>query len=210
MKIKTDGMFWAGCFSAFLVGLDILVNLGDWAEVLWFCPVTAALLSAAFFRRDSRLMTLCLVLAVPAQLPWLVDFAFFFLGGGLGRTATLAQCGVPVFWGSLVVHTSLIPLALWGVLKLGFHRRALIPTMVFGAALMTASFLFTPEYKNVNCVFYSCDGDTYGMDNLTYFLVGCLLRWAVIVPVSFFTLRWLFRDRLFKEEDARADGAQVA
>ena len=196
---KKDSFFWWGCFSAFLVALDISVNLGDWTELFWFCPVAATVTAIAFFRKSSLLFTICLVLAIPAQLPWVFDFILYFFNGGMGRTDWLARSGAFIFWGSAVVHSAVIPLAAWGVWRLGFHRGALFPAMLSGFLLLMVSFFFTPISRNVNCVFFSCDDMGCGPNFLIYFLVGCLLRWALIVPVSFWILRWLFRNVSRKE-----------
>lgn len=189
---KKDSFFWAGCFAFLLVAMDISVNLGDWTELLWYCPVAATMAAFAFFRKDALWMTVCLVQTVPAQLPWVFDFVLYLFGGGMGRTGNLSRFGPLIFWGSAIVHTAVVPLAVWGVWRLGFHRKAIYPAFISGAALMVASFLFTPEHKNVNCVFYSCDGDDYGLGPLGYFLTICLMRWAVIIPVSFLLLQILF------------------
>ncbi|NTV30053.1 MAG: hypothetical protein HGA80_08250, partial [Candidatus Omnitrophica bacterium] len=122
MKILRDRFTLAGILCVLLFALDVSVNLGDWWELLWFCPVASLLAALAFFRRNALLLTICLVLAVPAQLPWVWDFLLSLFGLGMGRTEELLRCGPFIFWGSIVVHSAVVPLAAWGVFRLGFDR----------------------------------------------------------------------------------------
>ena len=199
MKIQKDRLFWAGCFAVALLLLDLVINWGDWAELLWFCPVAAAVVAIAFFRRSALLMTVCLILSVPTQLPWVWDFVMYLFGHGMGRTEDLAKCGLDMFWGSAVFHMSVIPLSLWGVWRLGFHPKALFPAFFGGAGLLTVSFLLTPPASNVNCVFFSCDTHFLPGGYFEHFIFRSIPMWAVIVPASYFCFRYLFRNRLYTE-----------
>ncbi|MBF0594666.1 MAG: hypothetical protein HQL22_06835 [Candidatus Omnitrophica bacterium] len=202
MSSKKDAFFWLGCLAVLVLAFDIFANLSDWTELLWFCSVTTGLLAYSLFRKNALMMTICLVLAVPAQSVWVYDFILQLMGKGMGRTAMLVPCGPFIFWGSVVIHTFLIPVSLWGVWRLGFHRKALLWAMGYGAALLMASYYWTPAAKNVNCVFYHCDVDDPGGGYWAHFWFQTMAHWAVIVPVSFGIFRVLFMKRLYEEQHA--------
>ncbi len=195
--IAKDRFYWLGWAAVVVLAFDLFANLGDWTELLWFCSVTTALLACALFRKNALMMTVCLVLAVPAQSVWVGDFVLQLLGLGMGRTALLVPCGPLIFWGSLVIHTFVIPVSFWGVVRLGFHRGALGWAILYGGALLMASYLWTPPYKNVNCVFFSCDRDDPQGGYWAHFWFETMLRWAVIVPASYAVGRLLFWKRYY-------------
>lgn len=205
-KTGKDAFFWLGILIAVVVGFDIFANFGDWTELVWFCTVAATALSWALFRKDALVMTVCLVLSIPAQTPWVFDFVLTLLGHGMGRTEMLRETSPLIFWGSIVIHTIVVPVSAWGVWKLGFSRKALWPAFISGACLLLASFLFTLPYKNVNCVFYPCDADDPGSGYVEYFLFRSIVMWAVIVPASYFILRWVFQGRV-SSQGQHADNA---
>lgn len=196
-KWSSDTVFWwLAVLSVFLVVMDIFANWGDWTEVFWFCPLITLLLAYALFRRSALFLSVCLVLSVPAQSLWALDFIFEFFGRGMGRTAMLEPCGPLIYWGSAVIHTFVIPVSFWGVARLGFERRSLVWAFVCGAILMVGTFLLTPSFKNVNCVFFPCDADDPGGGYLRYFLTRVLLVWALVVPLSYLFFRFVFRNNL--------------
>jgi hypothetical protein len=193
---KNRALFWLGIAVAGAGLFDLAANLGDWYEVFWFCPLTSAVLSLALICRSALLVTMCLVAAVPAQSMWILDFILQSSGHGMGRTAQLMACGPVILTASVLTHTLLIPAALIGVRRLGFHSRALAPVLVYGGWISFLTFNFTPVEKNVNCAFYPCDAADPGQGYGGYFVMHFLLAWTGIAVVSFIIGRYVFRRRL--------------
>jgi hypothetical protein len=193
---RKDSFFWLGCLVVFALLFDLFANFGDWSEFFWFCPVTSAILAFALFRRSALLLTTCLVVAAPAQSMWVLDFILQAFGHGMGRTAFLFAAGPLIFGASVLTHVLLIPVSFWGVWRLGFHPRALLPSLVYAAGILSASFFFTPPENNVNCVFYPCDmldpGTGYGL----YFVWRSLFQWLIVAVISYFTLWIVFHNRI--------------
>ena len=54
----------------------------------------------------------------------------------------------------------------------------------------------TPSYKNVNCVFFSCDGMDPGGGYVGYLFKNALFAWAIAVPLSYIVFRWIYQKRL--------------
>jgi len=194
--MKKGPFFWLGMAAIIVVAFDIFANFGDWTELLWFCTVTTSLLAYSLFKKSALGLSVCLILAVPAQSPWVVDFLLEMAGFGMGRTAMLESCGPLIFWGSVIIHTFVIPVSFWGVWHLGFDRRSLGWAMLYGAALLAASYWMTPPYKNVNCVFFHCDANDPGGGYWQYFLTRSIFLWAMIVPVSYGVFRFVFRNKI--------------
>ena len=193
VKAKDPLLFWLGMAVAFAGLFDIGVNLGDWYELFWFCPLTSAILSIGLFRRSSLLVTMCLVAAVPAQSMWILDFILQLFGHGMGRTAALMQCGPLIFAASVLTHALLIPAAFVGVLRLGFHSAAVSVVVLYGFLISFLTFNFTPVYKNVNCAFYPCDLPDPGQGYGSYFVFHFMLPWLMISLASFFIGAFLFQ-----------------
>lgn len=200
-KIKVDRYFFIGLWVLASVLANQWANFIQWQdplEMLWFCDFTALLLSVGLMLKNRTLITLALVSAVPAQSIWIVDFFLEAFGHGMGRTAQLWSYGHMVFWLSVNLHAILIPASLYGVWKLGFGSKALKPILVYISLLLTASFLFTPPIENRNCVFYDCDGQDPTGRQLSYFLVHSLFFWNLMMVVSFYVTRFLFRKNIYK------------
>jgi hypothetical protein len=199
--IKKDAFFYLGCFMVAVVAADIFVNLGDWTELLWFCTGITALLAYGLFRREPRVLTMVMVLAVPAQLPWVFDFLLDLFGYGWGRTAMLRECGPFIYWGSILIHSAAVPVSTWAVHRTGFDKRALWWALAYGTILLLVTFVITPPYKNVNCIFFSCDADDPGQGYVLYFFRNSLLVWEFIVAASYCVLGWIFRRNIYTGGD---------
>lgn len=187
-KIKFDKLFFLGLFVLGSVFANQYVNFVRWhdpLEILWFCDMTAIILGVGLILRNKTMTTLALMMAMPAQFRWILDFFLEMLGGGAGRTAHLFTFGPRVFWLSVNLHSIVIPIALFGTWKLGFAKKALMPILIYGFVLLTVTFLFTSPEENRNCVFYACDITDPGGDYLRYFLIKNLLFWEVVFAGSF-------------------------
>lgn len=188
-KIKLDRFFFLGLFVLGSVFANQYVNFVRWhdpTEMLWFCDLTAVVLGTGLILRNRIMVTLALVMAVPAQFRWILDFLLEQVGLGAGRTAELAGYGTTVFWLSVNLHTIVIPISFYGVLKLGFSKKALVPILIYGFVLLTATYFLTIPEENINCVFYACDASDPGRGYLEYFITKNLLFWEVVFGSSFF------------------------
>ncbi len=191
-KVEFDRFFFLGLFVLGSVFANQYVNFVRWhnpTEILWFCDMTAVILGVGLILRNRVMITLALVMAIPAQFRWILDFFLEAIGVGAGRTAMLFSYGLTVFWLSVNLHAIVIPISFYGVWKLGFARNALLPILIYGFALLSSSFFFTDSLENINCVFYACDVVDPMEGYLRYFLVNSLLFWEVTFIVSFFACK---------------------
>jgi hypothetical protein len=113
----------------------------------------------------------------------------------MGRSAILYTAGPMIFWASVITHTLLIPVSFWGVYRLGFHERAIIPVLIFAVVMLFASFFFTPYYLNVNCVFYHCDMTDPGDGYTIYFIWRSLIPWLITACISYTITAFVFYKR---------------
>lgn len=196
IKTNTKRFFWLGTYVLFSVAINQWINIAlyrDFWGILWFCDATAVILGIGLILKNTNLTTLSLVTAIPAQLPWIIDFFLEATGSGMGRTATIWSWGPSVFWASVNLHAIIIPISLYAVWKLGFSEKSLKLILLYGLLLLTATYLFSPVSGNRNCVFFGCDERTPGTGYLRHFLINSLLYWEVIWAISFFILRFLFK-----------------
>lgn len=194
-KIKFDKLFILGLFVLGSVFANQYVNFVRWhdpLEILWFCDMTAIILGLGLILRNKTMVTLAFVMAVPAQFPWILDFFLEAFGAGAGRTANLFTFGLPVFWLSVNLHAIVIPVSFYGIWKIGFGKKALIPVIIYGFVLLVTTFLFTEPAENRNCAFYDCDVFDPGHGYLKYFIFKSLLFWEVMFAVSFLFFKKLF------------------
>jgi len=194
-KIKFDKLFILGLFVLGSVFANQYVNFIRWhdpLEILWFCDMTAIILGIGLILRNKVMVTLAFTMAIPAQFPWILDFFLEVFGIGAGRTANLFTFGPVVFWLSINLHTIVIPISFYGVWKLGFGRKALMPILIYGFVLLVTTFLVTKPTENRNCVFYACDALDPGDGYLEHFIVRNLLFWEVMFASSFLFFRKLF------------------
>lgn len=191
-NIKFDRFFFLGLFVLGSVFANQYVNFVRWqnpAEILWFCDITAVILGIGLILRNRIMVTLALVMAIPAQFRWILDFFLEAVGLGAGRTAALFSYGLSVFWLSVNLHAIMIPISFYGVWKLGFARNALPAILGYGFILLTATYLFTDPQENINCVFYACDASYFQGEYFNYFLVKVLLFWELVFLASFFVCK---------------------
>jgi hypothetical protein len=128
---------------------------------------------------------------------WIADF---FMQTD-GRTAFLFDQGFWIFWLNINLHILLLPLALYGVWKVGFERRSLLPTMFFIFVLLGATYIFTPVEQNINCVFRPCEGHSVDEHSLQHFL-KTLFFWLALTPVGYLLWRFIFQAKFIKKRTA--------
>ena len=194
-KVKLDRYFFLGVFVLASVIANQWVNFVRWHdpfEILWFCDMTALILGIGLILKNKSAATLTLVMAIPAQFLWIVDFFLEAFGVGMGRTAELWNYGQTVFWFSVNLHAILIPISLYAVWKLGFEKRILKPVLLYTYFLLTITYLTSQPVTNRNCVFYDCDQSDPGGGYLSYFIFKLLLFWELIFVLSFFVQKKFF------------------
>ncbi len=191
VKRTYDEFFVLGWVVGIGCLLDLMANMGDPFEILWFCSATALLLSVGLFRKNTIIITMVFLMAVPAQFFWIADFILQNFGVGLGRTALLSTSGPFVYWTSLLLHVLLIPVSTYGVWKLGFNARAFWPSLGYGWGLLILSYFLTAPVLNHNCVFFSCDGMDPGGGYQVYFMRS-LLTWSAVFILYFTVMRVIF------------------
>lgn len=206
-KIKFDRFFILGIIVLASVTANQWVNFIRWQnplEILWFCDMTAVILGVGLIIKSKKAATLTLVMAIPAQFLWIVDFFLEATGNGMGRTAELWSYGETVFWFSVILHAILIPISFYGVWRLGFDKKVLGLILFYTFSLLLVTYLLTEPAYNQNCVFYDCDGSDPGSGYLRYFIFDFLLPWELIFIVSYFVQKKFFtiveKRRLKKRE----------
>jgi len=194
-RIKLDRYFFLGLFVLVSVLANQYVNFVRWQdplEILWFCDMTAVFLGVGLMFKSKKIATLTLVMAIPAQFLWIVDFFLEIFGDGMGRTAQLWSYGDTVFWFSVNLHAILIPISSYAVWRLGFDNKTLGYVLLYAFLLLVVTYLTTEPIENRNCVFYGCDSVDPGDGYLRYFIFDFLIPWQLIFIASFFVQKKVF------------------
>lgn len=170
----------------------------DLSDILWYCNIIAIVLGAGLILKNNKAVTLAFVTTIPAQLLWMIDFFFELLGEGMGRTAHIFNNPLWAIILTTNLHLVLIPIATYGVYKLGFAENILPHLILFIVALLSISYFFTDIEVNINCVFYSCDATEppLGEDKVDYagyFIFRSLLFWNLIGVIIYYAMIYLIR-----------------
>jgi len=171
-------------------------------DFVWFCSITLFVLALGIIFKNSMLLNSFLSIAILVQPAWILDYiwiSFFNVPlNGLSSYAFQSTYGILEFINS-TRHLLMLPVGLLAVFMLSKKdRRSYIFIPIFITLLLAFSFLFTPEYSNINCVFSSCVdvmNDLSGMTYLTVFLL------ATIILSIFFN--WIINWLLASMEDVR-------
>ncbi len=197
--------FW-GVFFFALVSLNlsfhILFEGRDLQEIFWFCNVMAVFLAYGFYYKKASVVNATLIMSIPAQFLWIADFFLEAFGYGLGRTSLLVSDSAlyATVLISVTMHALIIPMSIWGSIKLGFSRFAYLWTLPIVGILLPATYLFTNPFENRNCVFFPCDLSyatdyqeliSEGYMTTSYFL-QMQLSWLLMFTASFLVLYVLF------------------
>lgn len=177
----------------------------DYKEVFWFCNIMSFYLAYGFYFKKAAPVNAALALSLTAQGLWILDFFLEAFGNGLGRTSLLVSESALYFTVllSLLMHSLIIPMSIWGTFKLGFTYRAREWMIAILLILLPATYLFTDPFGNRNCVFYPCDL-TYPQAllsgkylTLSYF-VQTEFFWIIADVISFYVLYVLFWKKRIK------------
>jgi len=139
-----------------LVGLVANIINNTFYNFIWFCNHMSILLGIAFLARSRVLMMAELSIALIPQLIWSIDFlGKLFFDIYIFNTANymFALEYQPVFYYLSLNHLLLIPVAIYGVWKLGKPVWAWKWSVVHGLILVPFSLIFG---HNLNCLGKSC------------------------------------------------------
>lgn len=199
MSLK-DLKWWGyGLLSLAVFNLILHIYLwGDWGELFWFCSVVSVILAYGLIKRNALIISMSLAAAIVAQPAWIIDYGMYVLFGYMGRSA-LAFAEIPLFIEllSVIQHSVVIPLAIFGAYRFGYSRASLgwgLGIYVF--LLLSLTFFFTSPELNRNCVFYPCDmgydeAQAVGWDSTSY-LIRVLFFWSVVGTLGYFMIYAVF------------------
>ena len=191
-------LLWSSADAYFLLKYE------HFSQLFWFCNAALFLLAIGFYFRKSIIMTAVLVGALVVQIPWDIDFFIHLLFGYdlFGLTAYMFEYGFrDIRFYTELDHLLIIPLSLYGVYKLGFHKNGWILGSIYAIFINTSAYLFSSKVDNVNCVFYSCFVDKIitKENPLLYFFI-----WTISICVLMFVLNKIIYGILIKRANLKA------
>ena len=125
------------------------------ANFLWFSDLALFGMVPALWLEDRRLMSAVAVWIALPEIPWNIDYFGRMLTGRklLGLSQYMFDKRNPRWIRALsLFHVWMPPLLVWSVKRLGYDRRALLPAVVAGEAVLAASYALAPPEDNVNWV----------------------------------------------------------
>ena len=176
-------------------------------EILWFCNISAFILSFAIFFRKIEIINSLMVLGICSQFLWIADILLIILNKlnfnvtPLGRSFPLIYGSFDLFTKivSILLHTIFIPISVFVTYRFGFYFRSIIWMNIYGIVLQLISFTLTPKKFNINCVFHPCDIINYNLikwdsnyGTLEYFVTN-LLKDLFYLNISFFIIFYLMK-----------------
>ena len=185
-KFKIFGIF---LFILSLIDTYFLITYEHLSQLFWFCNTGLYLLAAGFYFRKSIILTGVLIGALVVQIPWVLDFLVqLFFGYSLfGVTSYMFDYGFSnVRFYIELDHLLIIPLSVYGVYTLGFHKHGWIFAVIVTFIVNMGAFIFSSAVDNINCVFYSCFDSKINVKEhaLTYVILWTLLLSFVMFLVG--------------------------
>ena len=129
----------------------------------------------------------------------------------MGRLERLFDSSLQVFTVSTLLHEIVIPIAFYGVYKMGFSKKSFyVAFLIFILALLPITYFSTPHTANINCVNYPCDtsrsdyGEKITESNFymtPYYLLYVIGFWSLLFIISYFTLTPILNALNVKIED---------
>ncbi len=163
---------------------------------LWFCDLANFLIILALWLESALLLSSQAVAVLVVQVLWLVDvLARLLLGfhpiGGTEYMFDPAR-SLPVRLLSLF-HVAVPPLLLWGLARLGYHRRGWQLQTAIAWVVLPLSFLLAGPERNLNWVWGLFGRPQAALDPLL-FLGVCLVGYPLVLYLpSHWLLARLFR-----------------
>lgn len=122
----------------------------------WISDVALFITIAALWRESRLLNSVALLLALPFELGWMVDF-FVLLIAGIEITGLAAYMFDPemslFLRGLSLFHVPMPIIWVWLLFRWGYDPRALKPALCLFLVVILASYGLTEPEKNINWVF---------------------------------------------------------
>ena len=192
-KIKRTDKTNFKLLSAIILSLSFidayfLLKYDHFSQLFWFCNTALLLLAFGLFFGNSIAITGVFIGALVVQIPWVLDFLvqLFFGHSLIGVASYMFEYGFnSIRFYVELDHLLIIPLSIYGIKKLGFHKYGWIVAGLLAIAINSGAYAFSSQLDNVNCVFYSCFSDKIAISKqpLLYMLV-----WTSLVIVSIYIM----------------------
>ena len=163
-KIKRIDKTTFKLLSAIILALSFidayfLLKYDNFSQLFWFCNTALLLLAFGLFFEKSVAITGVFIGALVVQIPWVLDFLVRLIFGYslFGVADYMFEYGFnnARFYVELD-HLLIIPISIYGIKKLGFHKYGWVFASIVAIILNTGAYLSSSDLDNVNCVFYSC------------------------------------------------------
>ena len=161
--MKRDAFLVVGIILLIWSLVDIVNTIVNksWYQLAWFSNNIVLILSLAFIFRNKILMSAVAVSSLIVELPWFIDFfgrlLFNFVPFGGLSDYMFYEITVKNWLFYLELnHLVLIPLSMYGMYKLGVHKKAYLICWIFILYLNSLAYFLTPIELNINCVNRLC------------------------------------------------------
>lgn len=180
------------------------IELEDFGEILWYCNISAFILCAGIFLKNSMLINTVLISGIVSQFSWILDFILTLIGEGSGRTEWIFEYGYFVLILSTLLHAFVIPLSFYGSIIYGYSTKSILPTIIFFGLMLFLTYFFTDISENRNCIFYPCDmsfseySDIMSVGiknnyNTLLYTVSEILGWMLLTTTNSIVLYFIFK-----------------
>jgi hypothetical protein len=150
---------------------------------LWLCDLCNFILLIALWTESRLLFSSQLVAVFLLDILWSVDVGMAFLLGihPIGGTEYMFNPAIPIHIRLFsLFHVFTPPLLIWGVWRLGFHRRGLLLQAVLTWVVLPVSWLVSSPEWNINWV-WGLFGKPQTLVHPWVYLFLCMVFYPVIV-----------------------------
>lgn len=176
-----------------------------WIEIgpdnfLWSCDVALFVTLIALWAESGLLASAVAVSVLLPDTLWNLDFFLRLLAGvdllGLNATGYMLDATRPAWLRGLsLFYVFLLPLSLWMVHRLGYHRRAPLVASLAWWALLPLSRVFGSPEKNINWAFGLGDPPQTWLPDMPYLAAAMILIPLVVYLPAHVLLARIFRPR---------------
>ena len=187
-KINAFKIFALIIFFWSILDSYLLIKDESLSQLLWFCNTVLFLLAFGLYFESSIILTAVLIGALVVQLPWLLDFLIKLLFGHyiFGVSSYMFDYGFnSIRFYAELNHLLMIPLALYGVYKLGFHKNGWIVGTIVAIIINAGAYLFSSYKDNINCVFYNCLNQKITLQAHPF---PYMILWTMLISILMFAL----------------------